>query len=53
MACDRSAEARLGGSLMVREVGCSTNLAFWKGFMADTSQTMVKWSASFDGPRIA
>ena len=32
---------------MVREVGCSTNLALWQGFMAATSRTMVKWSASF------
>ena len=43
--------ARRRGSLMVREVGFSTNLAFWLGFMAATSQTMVKWSTSFEGGR--
>ena len=46
MICNRSAETRRRGSLMVREVGCSTNLALWKGLMAATSRTMVKWSAS-------
>ena len=49
MALDRSSEARLRGSPMVREVGCSTNFALGKGLMAETSRTMVKWSASFDG----
>jgi len=53
MVLDRSSEARRRGSLMVREVGCSTNLALWQGFMAASSRTMVKWFASFEGPRIA
>ena len=53
IALDRLLEARRRGSLMVREVGCSTNLVLGKGFMAATSRTMVKWSASFDGPRSA